>query len=113
MLERPYSLMRWLWKRGCPFGDARRERFGAKSPKPSDCGSVSGVPFQTARGDDVVGRRVEVGKVVMVVVVSVWKCMKGRGALGPKTQNQATAARSWVCRVKRRGEMMEWGAGVR
>ena len=39
----------------------------------------AGVPWQMATGDDVVGCRVEVGKVVIVVVMSARKRAEGGG----------------------------------
>ena len=51
--------------------------FGVKNLKPSDCGSVSGALPQTAMGDDREGCRFEVGKVVVVVMVSARKHVEG------------------------------------
>ena len=59
-----------------------------------------GVPLQMATGDNVVGCWVEVGKVVMVIIMSARKHMEGGGGLGPQTQNRATAAQSWVCHIE-------------
>ena len=49
--------------------------------------------------DNMVGCQVEVGKVMMVIIVSAQKPAEG-GEVGSQTQNQDIVARSWVCRVK-------------
>jgi hypothetical protein len=68
---------------------------------------------QTAMGDDRDECWFEVGKVVVMVMVSTRKCVERGVGLHSKTRNRATMAQFRVCHLKWQLEMIEWDARLR
>jgi len=79
-------LLLWWWC-GSPVGNARLGEVWAKNPKLSCRSSVSGVPCETAAGNDAEGWWDGVVVVVVVVWLFGWK-REARGGLGQKPETE-------------------------
>jgi hypothetical protein len=93
------GIRKWWWW-GAWFANPKAEEgVGAKNPKPSVCGSVSGVLCKTAVWGNAGTCWVQVNGMEVVRGVHICQCEAGAG-FGPKTQNQVFIAQFQVCHAK-------------
>ena len=105
-------LVTWRQRGSCTFANARLGGgVWTKNQKPSVCGSVSGVPRETAGWGDGGRWLVRVGDMEAAGVGCVRQRAGWGVGFGPESRNRAFEARFRGCRVRRRRGVMVRGGG--